>query len=89
MPLPIAHGLLGACVIAALYPKPTNRRYIPLFIGALLANAADFDFLLVFIFHSKEWHRGFSHSIFFALVVAQFLFGFSASGILDEQLHTV
>ena len=69
MPLPIAHGLLGASAVAALHPRATKRFYIPLFIGAFLANAADFDFLFVFIFRSKDWHRGFSHSIAFALVV--------------------
>lgn len=42
---------------------------MPLVTGALLANAADFDFALVFVLHSKAWHRGFSHSIMFALVV--------------------
>jgi len=69
MPLPIAHGLLGASVAAAVHPKPTNRFCIPLLVGALLANAPDFDFLLVFIFRSKDFHRGFSHSITLALVV--------------------
>lgn len=69
MPLPIAHGLLGASVVVALHPQPTRRFCVPLFVGAFLANAADFDFLLVFIFNSKDWHRGFSHSITFALVV--------------------
>lgn len=69
MPLPIAHGLFGASVIAALLPSPVSSRYIkPLLIGAFLANLADFDFLLVFAFHSKEWHRGFTHSIMFALI---------------------
>ena len=70
VPLPIAHGLVGATAAAALYPGPlAERGYRPLFIGALLANAADFDFLLVFIFHSKSWHRGFSHSLVFALLI--------------------
>ncbi len=69
MPLPIAHGLLGASVVAALHPTPTNRFCIPLLFGAFLANAPDFDFLFVFIFQSKEWHRGFSHSILLAFIV--------------------
>lgn len=42
---------------------------MPLLAGAILANAADLDFALVFIFRSKAWHRGFSHSITFALIV--------------------
>jgi inner membrane protein len=42
---------------------------MPLLVGAFLANAADLDFFLVFALHSRGWHRGFSHSIMFALVV--------------------
>jgi membrane-bound metal-dependent hydrolase YbcI (DUF457 family) len=70
MPLPVAHGLLGGSIVAALHPQPMRGRYaIPLFTGAFLANAADFDFLLVFAFHSPTWHRGFSHSIILAVSV--------------------
>jgi membrane-bound metal-dependent hydrolase YbcI (DUF457 family) len=69
MPLPIAHGLLGASIVAAVRPEPTNRYFMPLFVGAILANAADFDFFLVIALHSKTWHRGFSHSILLALVL--------------------
>ena len=69
MPLPISHGLVGASIVAALHPELTKRYCAPLFIGAFLANAADFDFILVFLFQSKAWHRGFTHSILFALMV--------------------
>lgn len=69
MPLPIAHGLLGASIVAAIHPQPNDRHFLPLFVGAFLANAADLDFLLVFLFRSRDWHRGFSHSILFALAV--------------------
>ncbi|MDQ3803511.1 MAG: metal-dependent hydrolase [Acidobacteriota bacterium] len=70
MPLPVAHGLLGASIVAALHPQPTRRRYsVPLLFGALLANAADLDFLLVFALHSRSWHRGLTHSVVFALLV--------------------
>lgn len=69
MPLPIAHGLLGAGIVAAIHPLPKKRFCIPLLAGALLANAADFDFALVFILRSKSWHRGFTHSVTFALLV--------------------
>lgn len=70
MPLPVAHGLLGASIVAALHPRSARGRdVIPLLVGAILANAADFDFLLVFAFQSKAWHRGFSHSLVFALLV--------------------
>jgi inner membrane protein len=67
MPLPIAHGFFGASIVAAIHPNPTDRTYFPLFIGAFLANAADFDFAFSVFFGLKGWHRGFTHSIFFAL----------------------
>jgi membrane-bound metal-dependent hydrolase YbcI (DUF457 family) len=73
MPLPVAHGLLGASILAALHPQPTKRYYCPLLVGAFLANAADLDFFLVVTFHSRAWHRGFSHSIMLALVACLIL----------------
>jgi inner membrane protein len=70
MPLPVAHGLLGASIVAAFHQKPTRIRYsMYLLAGALIANAADLDFLLVAGLKSKTWHRGFTHSIVFALLI--------------------
>jgi len=69
MPLPIAHGLLGASIVALLHPLFKKNYAFPLIGGLVLANAADFDFALVFLLGSKEWHRGFSHSILFAVIV--------------------
>lgn len=69
MPLPVAHGLLGASFVAAVHPRPTRLRGLPLLAGAVLANAADLDFALVFALGSKSWHRGFTHSLAFALIV--------------------
>jgi membrane-bound metal-dependent hydrolase YbcI (DUF457 family) len=74
MPLPFAHSLLGASIVALIYPKTEKRFWLPLSIGAILANAADFDFGLVFLLSSKDWHRGFSHSIFFAIIVSLLMF---------------
>ena len=68
MPLPIAHGLLGASLVAAIHPKPSARSYLPLLAGAFLANAADFDFGFSVFFGLKGWHRGFTHSLSFALI---------------------
>ena len=71
MPLPLAHGLLGASIVAALHQKPRRIRYaISLLAGALLANAADLDFLLVAGLQSKTWHRGFTHSIVFSFLIS-------------------
>ncbi|HVF44774.1 MAG TPA: metal-dependent hydrolase [Pyrinomonadaceae bacterium] len=67
MPLPFAHGLVGASVVAALHPRPARRRFAPLVLGALLANCADLDFALVALAHDRSYHRGFTHSLAFAL----------------------
>jgi len=71
MPLPIAHALVGASLAAAIHTgQPCSLRYrVALISGALLANAPDLDFFLVFTLHSKAWHRGFTHSLVFAGLV--------------------
>lgn len=69
MPLPIAHGFLGAAIVAVIHPKIKKVISVPLFIGAFLANAPDFDFLFVILTKNKSWHRGFSHSILFSIIV--------------------
>ena len=70
MPMPVAHSLFGASFVAAVLPRAGRKRYwLALAAGAVLANAADFDFILVFLFRSRAWHRGFTHSLVFALVV--------------------
>ena len=86
MPLPIAHSLLGASIVALIYPKNTERLSIPLGLGAFLANAADFDFALVFLLRSKEWHRGFSHSILFAVIVAVVIFAIFKFKKMSESI---
>lgn len=73
MPLPIAHALAGASLAAAIHTRPDSLRYrVALVSGALLANAPDLDFLLVFTLNSKAWHRGFTHSLVFAACVCLF-----------------
>ena len=71
MPLPFAHALVGASLAAAIHTRrPDSRRYrVALISGALLANAPDLDFFLVFTLHSRAWHRGFTHSLGFAGLV--------------------
>lgn len=67
MPLPIAHALVGASVVAAVHTRPKSLRHpAALLAGAFLANAPDLDFFLVFALHSRAWHRGFTHSFVFA-----------------------
>src|SRR4051812_45485090 len=69
MPLPFAHGLVGAGIVAALHPQPARRRFAPLALGALLANCADLDFALVLLTHDRSYHRGFTHSLAFSLAL--------------------
>jgi membrane-bound metal-dependent hydrolase YbcI (DUF457 family) len=78
MPLPFAHGLVGASLVAAIHPRPARWHYAPLFAGALLANCADLDFALVLLTHDRSFHRSFTHSLVFALallLVAFIIFG--------------
>ena len=70
MPLPIAHGLLGASVVAALRPSTEPRTWKMLLTGALLGIAPDFDYVLNWLRISwGGWHHGFTHSIPFALMI--------------------
>src|SRR4028119_2262359 len=74
MPLPIAHALVGASVVAAVHTRPTPLRHpAALLAGAFLANAPDLDFFLVFTLHSRTWHRGFTHSLLFACFISLLL----------------
>ena len=68
MPLPVAHSLVGASLVAAVLPR-RPRYWLALAAGAVLANAADLDFILVAALRSRAWHRGFTHSLAFALAV--------------------
>lgn len=67
MSLPIAHGLIGASIVAACQPKQLRGQdWSAILLGAILAVLPDFDYLLILIFGlSTSWHRGFSHSIGF------------------------
>jgi membrane-bound metal-dependent hydrolase YbcI (DUF457 family) len=68
--LPIAHGLLGASVVAALRPSSERRSAKLLLLGAFLAISPDFDYALNWLRIDRGgWHHGFTHSIPFALVV--------------------
>lgn len=69
MPLPIAHGLVGAAVVAALRPSSQPGGWRALALGAFLGIAADFDYALNWLrIGAGGWHHGFTHSIPFALV---------------------
>ncbi len=70
MPFPVAHGMIGASIIAASGRNfSLNQGWKPLLLGAALAICPDFDFFFPWVLH-LGWHRGFSHSIAFALLVS-------------------
>jgi membrane-bound metal-dependent hydrolase YbcI (DUF457 family) len=70
MPLPIAHSLLGASIVAATLPEASPvRNWKPLLLGAALSISPDLDY-----FFRTDWHRGFTHSLFFATVVSLLCF---------------
>jgi membrane-bound metal-dependent hydrolase YbcI (DUF457 family) len=75
MSLPVAHGLVGATIVVAMLPQGAAAREWKLVaFGALLAILPDFDYAIPWYLHgSYHWHRGFSHSITFALLVGPLL----------------
>jgi membrane-bound metal-dependent hydrolase YbcI (DUF457 family) len=80
MPLPIAHGLLGASIVAATLPYDSPaRNWKPLALGAALAYVPDLDYFL-----PAHWHRSFTHSLIFALLIS--LVCFAAWGATNIRL---
>ena len=70
MPFPVAHGLVGASMVAALRPSNELGGWKWLAFGACLGVAPDFAFALNWLgISASEWHHGFTHSIPFALFV--------------------
>lgn len=74
MPLPIAHGLLGASIVALVHPKQEFKNWKLLLSGFALAILPDFDFAFVFLLGWQDFHRGITHSLFFALAVGAVIF---------------
>ncbi|MCB1023146.1 MAG: metal-dependent hydrolase [Acidobacteria bacterium] len=86
MPLPIAHGCVGAAIVALIHPKINKLISFPLLFGGFLANAADLDFFLSYSTGDKSWHRGFTHSILFSAVIFGCLFIFFKRERLREAI---
>ena len=74
MPLPIAHGLVGASLVALIHPNADLKNWKPLILGFILANCPDLDFGFSFLFGWHGFHRGISHSIFLAFLVGSAIF---------------
>ena len=96
MPSPIAHSVSGY-VLAKLLPwevfsgERLNLGYLETFYGVFVAIAADFDFIPQLI-TGVRFHRGFSHSLFFALafsiIIAWLWSYFRHSNYLKTWLFT-
>lgn len=74
MPLPIAHGLVGASVVTVIHPKTDLKNWKPLLIGFILANCPDLDFVFSATLGWRGFHRGFTHSLMFAFLVSSVIF---------------
>lgn len=81
MPLPVAHALIGAGIVAASRENLSLRKdWAALLAGASVAVAPDFDLILSWLLgYNLHTHGGFSHSI----LAAAFL-GFLASLVMRE-----
>ena len=74
MPLPIAHGLLGAVIARIIHPNADSRNPKPLIFGFVLANCPDLDFGFSFLFGWHDFHRGLTHSLMFAILITAVIF---------------
>src|SRR5262245_21724173 len=82
MPLPLAHGLVGATIVAASRENFSFRKdWRALSLGVALAVIPDFDLIFSWILgHSAQTHGGFSHSILFSMAA-----GFLACLLMGEK----
>ena len=69
MPLPVAHGLIGASIVAASREDISLRKdWTALLMGASLAIIPDLDLTISWIFgFHQQLHNGFTHSILFSV----------------------
>ena len=82
MPLPVAHGLLGAAIVVTTRKNLSFRKdWLAVSLGAALAIIPDFDLILSWILgYSVKTHGGFTHSILFSLLA-----GFLACLLMRER----
>lgn len=74
MPLPIAHGLIGASLVRLIHPNADLKNWKPLLLGFILANSPDLDFGFSLLFGRRDFHRGLTHSLMFGFLVAAVIF---------------
>jgi membrane-bound metal-dependent hydrolase YbcI (DUF457 family) len=91
MPLAVAHAIIGASVVTSMRlgsPEGQSRKAVAL--GVLLAICPDFDVLLLWVGRGwDDWHRGFSHSLVFAVAVGLLVWAGMAVFSLREALMYV
>jgi inner membrane protein len=78
----LTHIVLGACIGEAILEKKLGKR--AMFLGALAQSIPDIDFIAAFWNDPASnllVHRGFTHSLFFALIAVCFF------GLLAEHFH--
>lgn len=70
MPLPVAHGLVGASIVVASRQRFSWREsWWPLLIGATFAILPDFDLFFAWVLgYNIHVHGSFTHSILFAIL---------------------
>jgi hypothetical protein len=69
MPLPAAHAIIGASIVAASRGGLTlSRDWRPLLLGAWLGLFPDIDIFFIWVLgFGKGWHGSLTHSLLFAL----------------------
>ncbi len=77
MPLPVAHGFMGASVVAS---SSRNPDWKALLMGAFIGICPDFDLFFRWVLgFGVGWHGSFSHSITFAVAA-----GFLAAAVMGR-----
>lgn len=70
MPFPIAHSLVCASLISLCNARLLLQKWTLLVLCIILGNLPDIDFFFVWFMHWDEnWHRGFTHSVSFAVLI--------------------
>jgi inner membrane protein len=73
MPLAVGHAILGVSIVTTMrFGSPYGQSRKVMALGALLAVCPDFDVLLLWGWGGNDWHRGFSHSLAFAVAIGLF-----------------
>jgi membrane-bound metal-dependent hydrolase YbcI (DUF457 family) len=74
MPLPVAHGLVGASIVIASRKGFLWREdWWPLLVGVVMAISPDFDLFFAWVLgYDIRIHGGFTHSILFAIPLGMF-----------------